>query len=307
MGSTPEVDLDLAATLPMQKNVLAGMSAARGGAPQPARGTTETMVMSPDQPVASPAPVWKQEMQQWRAHRESSSSLEAVAPEDLVHNGTQALDHEAVMRATAGAVRTTSTEPAATTSTIGALSQPTGAYPVPPGLAQSPGNAQQRRKRSSGFLFAMMGVGVLAAVGVVAVLLLSTSQGEGEGGVAGPTTPQAVSTAAPAVAPPAATEAMPAAPEAPAPPPSSAPSSEPAQAPSAAPNATGGPGVAAPGTTGGSGAVAPGTTAAPVVPPKAPTSKTPQTSPTNLPGVVPLCKEGGKLVPCKPKKKGFLR
>jgi serine/threonine-protein kinase len=292
MGSTPAIDLDDAATLHMQKNVLAGMMAAHGGAPQAEQRATGTMLMASDQPVESPDPVWKQQMQEWRANRQpSSSNVEAPVAADLVHNGTQALDPDVVMRAKAGAERTTGAERAATTSTIGAMSQPIGAYPAPPGLAQSPGNAPQRRKRSSGLFFAMMGVGSLAAVGVVAVLLLNTSQGEGEGTVAGPTTPQAVGTAAPAVAPPAVTEAKTAAP-APEPPPSSVPSSAPMQVPTVAPPARAAPAGTA---TTNSARVAPaGTVKTP-----AGSSSSKPTSTATPPGLTRLCKEGNKLVRCK--------
>ncbi|WP_170229087.1 serine/threonine-protein kinase [Polyangium fumosum] len=219
MPSTPQtMDGDEAATLPMQGRVLAEMSARKGASAKQEQSATGTQVMSADQPVASPAPAWKKEMEQWRTSRQSSASLEAAAPSDAVHGGTQALDPEVVMRA----------ERAATTSAITSMS--TSPSPAASAPAQGPLRAAQRRKRSSKLFFAMMGLGVLSALVVVVVLLVSQAEGDGAvAAAAGSAKPTA------SVAPTVAGSVVPAVTSAVAPTPTPPPTPAAPQAPSAAP------------------------------------------------------------------------
>ncbi len=171
-----------AATQPLQPAMLAGMHTVREKpAPQPMRGATGTQVMAGNQPVTSPAPAWKKEMNEWRAQRQSSTGTETLLTEDAAHGDTQALDPEVVMRATADTDRTS------TTSGIGALSQPTGSYPgASPTSALGILGAKQRRKRSSKVFVMMMAVGIAAALAVVAILLLNTSPAESDAQVDDP-------------------------------------------------------------------------------------------------------------------------
>ncbi|WP_338046656.1 serine/threonine-protein kinase [Polyangium spumosum] len=262
MPSTPQtMDGDEAATLPMQGRVLAEMSAQKGASAKQEQSATGTQVMSADQPVASPAPAWKKEMEQWRTSRQSSASLEAAAPSDAVHGGTQALDPEVVMRA----------ERAATTSAITSMStSPSSAASAP---AQGPLRADQRRKRSSKLFFAMMGAGVLSAVVVVVVLLVSQQEGGTGRAAAEATTAPTASAALPT---PSAVAPMPT------PTPLSTPSSAPTPLSSPAPEPSVKP------------VVAPGSVPVPQAQP---------TTTAKLPGVIPLCKDGGKLIPCSQKKR----
>lgn len=295
-ATSPEVPSSSdAATQPLQPAMLAGMHTAReNAAPKPALGATGTQVMAGNQPVASPSPAWKQEMNEWRAQRQSSTGTETPVSDDAAHGGTQALDPEVVMGATATADRASTT-----TSAIGALS--TGSHPaVSPTSSQDVVGAKPRRKRSSRLFFVMMAVGIAAALAVVVILLLSASPADRNADVDGPG----------ASAHPAASAIAPAEPK------SVAPPTQPATAPIAPPPSE----PPLPGSTATSGTAPPTAPTtqpkAPTAPPKAPTAppavKTwspsewspvpakPAPTPTQ-PGVVPLCKQGGKLVKCPPR------
>ncbi|MDI1442489.1 protein kinase [Polyangium sp. 6x1] len=172
MSSTPEEDDDseLAATLPLQGRMLMDM---RRGAPPAGRGedaSTGTQLLQPNQPIASPAPAWKEEMQQAiAAHRQSYAVLEGVVPEQAANGQTQMLTPE--IQATLGG----RVDHAGTTSAAGALAHATGGYPAPPMPVMDPAVAG-RRKRGKGVLFGVMGAGVAAAIGVVGLLVMSARE-----------------------------------------------------------------------------------------------------------------------------------
>ncbi|MDC3960486.1 serine/threonine-protein kinase [Polyangium jinanense] len=169
MGSTPEEDdeSDLAATLPLQGRMLMDM---RRRAPQAARGedaSTGTQLLQPNLPVASPAPAWKEEMQQaLAAHRQSYVALEGVVPEQASNGQTQ-------MVTEAHMPRLPTMDPSGTTSAAGALAHGTGGYPAAPMPMMGPAMMAGRPKRRKGVLFGVMGVGVAAAIGVVGLLLVN--------------------------------------------------------------------------------------------------------------------------------------
>ncbi|MDI3290921.1 serine/threonine-protein kinase [Polyangium sp. 15x6] len=182
MGSTPEDDdeSDLAATLPLQGRMLMAM---RPSAPRAARGedaSTGTQLLQPNLPVASPAPAWKEEMQQaLAAHRQSYMALEGVVPEQASNGQTQ-------MVTEAHMPRLPTMDPSGTTSAAGALAHRTGGYPAPPMPMMDPAMMAGRPKRRKGVLFGVMGVGAVAAIGVVAVLVVNvgkTESGEGAASV----------------------------------------------------------------------------------------------------------------------------
>jgi eukaryotic-like serine/threonine-protein kinase len=171
MGSTPVEgdESDLAATMPLQGRMLMNLprSAPRGGRGEDA--STGTQVLQPNQPVASPAPVWKEEMHQaLAAHRQSSAALEA--PEQAANGQTQMLTPE--LRATIGGRM----DAAGTTSAAGALSHPTGGYPALQMPRLDPAVTTGRQKRGKGVLFGVMGAGVVAAIGVVGLLVVNASK-----------------------------------------------------------------------------------------------------------------------------------
>ncbi|WP_206079657.1 serine/threonine-protein kinase [Polyangium spumosum] len=170
---------ELAATLPLQGRMLMDM---RPSAPKAARGedaSTGTQLLQPNLPIASPAPAWKEEMQQAiAAHRQSHIALEGVVPEQASNGQTQMVS-EAQM------VRIPTMDPSGTTSAAGALAHGTGGYPAPPMPLVDPAMAG-KRKRGKGVLFGVMGAGVAAAIGVVGLLVVNAGKiGAGEGTASG--------------------------------------------------------------------------------------------------------------------------
>jgi serine/threonine-protein kinase len=176
MGSAPAVvdEDDLAATLPINNRAVLADLMQRRNPPSanlpPASNAPETgtQVLSPNQPLPSPVPDWRREMQQaLDAHRQSSSSLPATTLEEELHGGTQALAPEVVARAAAGA------HIGVTTST-GGLVHP---VPVPKASgAENPAAKGAKRRSGAGVLYAAIAVGVLAASGLGAVLVMSLSR-----------------------------------------------------------------------------------------------------------------------------------
>lgn len=171
MQEDADDESDLAATMPLQGRMLMAM---RPSAPRAARGedaSTGTQLLQPNQPIASPAPAWKEEMQQAiAAHRQSYAALEGVLPEQ-VSNGQTQMVTEAQM------VRIPTMDPSGTTSAAGALAHGTGGYPAPPMpmMMMDPAVAG-RQKRGKGVLFGVMGAGVVAAIGVVGLLVVMSNR-----------------------------------------------------------------------------------------------------------------------------------
>ncbi|MDI1434628.1 serine/threonine-protein kinase [Polyangium sorediatum] len=173
---------DLAATMPLQGRMLVNM---RRAAPSVARGedaSTGTQFLQPNLPIASPAPAWKEEMQQAiAAHRQSSVHLDPPVPEQAANGQTQMITPE--IRATLAGGRV---DHAGTTSAAGALSHGTGGYPAPPMPLMGPAVATGRQKRGKGVLFGVMGAGVAAAIGVVGLLVVNAGKiGAGEEAASG--------------------------------------------------------------------------------------------------------------------------
>jgi serine/threonine-protein kinase len=191
MGSTPPADdeSDLAATLPMQGRMLMEV---RRSAPQAERrqtAPTGTEIIHPNETVVSPAPAWnKNEMQQALvAHRQSNSSADIIVPEQASSGHTQAVTDSQIQSGPG-------IDPVGTTSSAGALSKPTGGYPAPPAplMAMDPVSASGRRKKTNKVLLWVTGGGIVAALGVVIVLIAI-----GMGGFDGPDTPVSASEAKP--------------------------------------------------------------------------------------------------------------
>lgn len=123
------------------------------------RGPGGTHVMPTKQTVASPAPTWRNEMAQWRAQRESKSTREFGKKEP--QGGTLALDPGVASAAP------NHRDATGTTSEVGALSKPTfeAMHAEPSTLRKA------KRKRSSRLLFALMGLGLAAALTLLVVLV----------------------------------------------------------------------------------------------------------------------------------------
>lgn len=220
MGLMPEADdlSDLEATMPLQGRMLMNI---RQNAPPAARGedaSTGTQLLQPSQPIASPAPAWKQELNQvLAAHRQSYASLDGALPEQATNGQTQMITPE-LQASVAGRM-----DHAGTTSAAGALSHGTGGYPAPPMPMMpmmDPAVATGRQKRGKGVLFGVMGVGVVAAAGVIGLLVVNVGTGgssatpsmkdanaEGSSVVAAPKAPEAVPVVEPLPRPPVKAEA----------------------------------------------------------------------------------------------------
>ena len=184
---------ELEATLPLQGRMLMDLRPSAPRAPSGQDPATGTQLLSPNQPIASPAPAWKEEMQQaLAAHRQSSVALESVAPEPAGNGQTQMITPE--IRATLGGRM----DAAGTTSAAGALTHGTGAYPAPPFPMMDPAAATGRHKRGKGLLFGVMGVGVAAAIGVVGLLVVNAGKVETAGETRSSGTEGASSASAPA-------------------------------------------------------------------------------------------------------------
>jgi len=163
---------DLSATVPMSKNVLGGMRPERPSAPAEGEDpATGTQLLDMSKPVASPNPEWKQEMRQaLEAHRQSSMNLEAIVLPPAAGNGeTQMLQVEQLPQVQ----RIPTMDPTTTTSSAGALSQPSGRFPVPPGIGRETLASGGRPKGSRAILWASIaaGVSLLGLVGTALFVL----------------------------------------------------------------------------------------------------------------------------------------
>lgn len=122
-------------------------------------GPTGTALISAKQLVASPAPAWRQEMEQWRAQREATATH--AASMEALHGGTLAIDSAAVIDSIA------KREPTGTTSALGALSQPDFA----PKFDDVSVGAATERRRNSQMVFVLLSTGVLSLFALVMLML----------------------------------------------------------------------------------------------------------------------------------------
>jgi eukaryotic-like serine/threonine-protein kinase len=166
---------DTAATLPLQGRMLMDL---RQSVPQVGRresAPTGTEIMQPTETLASPAPAWnKNEMKQaLAAHRQSHSSVDVVMPEQAASGYTQAVTDSQIQQVPG-------IDPTGTTSNAGALSHRTSGYPTPPPplMAMDPAITTGRRKQTKKVLLAVMGAGIVAAIGVFGLIMISLGRFE---------------------------------------------------------------------------------------------------------------------------------
>jgi len=127
---------------------------------------------------ASPAPAWRTEMAQWRAHRDAAAATRAAMME-AVQAGTQAFDGPAIVGNSSLLERT------GTTSDVGPFSHPL----VELREVSSVGSAERFRHRSLQTKLALLGLIVFSAI-VFAVLAVHATSGpdEPEQGISTPST-----------------------------------------------------------------------------------------------------------------------
>jgi eukaryotic-like serine/threonine-protein kinase len=150
------------------------------GALDPATGT---QLLSPNAPIVSPTPpAWRQEMNEALAvRRQSSSTLQAVKADEVLHGSTQMLGSEVVAQATAGMDRSTTTSTGAI-STDPRVNVNASSPMVPLELA----GARPGRKRGSMLVAGIVAAGALGLIGTVLVfLLLDVSGQKGAAGTKG--------------------------------------------------------------------------------------------------------------------------
>lgn len=167
----PPVDDDSnIATLQMQPRMMLGMMQQ----PQPVRPAVNppsgTQIIEPNAVAASPAPTWDRgEMDRaLAAHRQSYGRIDPAMPIPSADGHTQMIDTEQQ--------RISRPDPTGTTSAAGALWNRTGSYPTPPvplmAMTGPQSTPSGRHKKNKNLLFWVMGIGVTAAIGVMALLVV---------------------------------------------------------------------------------------------------------------------------------------